>query len=420
MAAPRSIEGAFLKSPWWLPEILTTCLYLLIASWFFVAEIFHTNLTWESISFVCQTSGLVWLLACATILNWTSISHELGHAIAASLVGYPVHYIQIGFAPLRKPVRIRLLGYNWSIYSFIRGGGFVSHAITSAQNARIKMAWIIASGPLVDIFILGLLIFAYVRFMQIGSPTVSDAIPNLPFYILNGLLIYHCLHLARGLIPMELKMGGSKMANDGRLLLQLPSISDQTIQSWVETEKSRSELSALNLPYPATPEEAMRMADMHPNNATVLYYAATVVRQTGDELYLSYLRKALNVQGTSSQQRVTILDEYLTGLLENGLVSTDLKADELSLELVTIHEDKITALGTRGGILIDLHRLHEGEQILKEVIEKSANPLDRAYSCTFLALAEKQKGNLKLAHTYAREASRHNSSCAALKRVSEL
>lgn len=420
MAAPRSIEGAFYKSPWWVKELLSTCFFVFIACWFFLTEIFHTDLSWESIFIVCQTYGVIWFFGCAIVLNWTTFLHELGHAVAATLVGYPVHFIQIGVDTSRKPIELRLLGYKWVIYSLIGGGGLVSHGVKSAHHARFKMACIVASGPLVSIAVFVLLIFTFFRFSHLGGPEITEVDPTVPFYLLIGLIIYTGGHLCRGLIPRQIKLGNYETPNDGLLLLQLRSLSDQTIQSWVEMEKQRAEFHALHLSPPTNLMEAQRLADQHPDNATVLYLASTIVRQTGDSQYLSYLQRASGAKSSSTSQRITVLDEYLTGLLEHNLVETEPKADDLSQELVAIHDDKITAQGTRGGILIDRHQLQEGEFLLKEVIEKSTNPLDKAYSCVFLALAEKERGDLKKAREYAQKARLHHSICAALKRITDL
>jgi hypothetical protein len=54
------------------------------------------------------------------------------------------------------------------------------------------------------------------------------------------------------------------------------------------------------------------------------------------------------------------------------------------------------------------------------VLEKTTSTIDKTYANIFLALAEKQQGNLNLAREHAEKAAQLDPNCPALKRVSDL
>src|SRR5262249_9771357 len=78
------------------------------------------------------------------------IPHELGHALAAWLLGVPAYAIQIGEEPwlLNRDVA----GMRWRISRYL-GGGITFHGPCEGPNARGNAMLITFAGPLTNLLI---------------------------------------------------------------------------------------------------------------------------------------------------------------------------------------------------------------------------------------------------------------------------
>jgi hypothetical protein len=65
---------------------------------------------------------------------------------------------------------------------------------------------------------------------------------------------------------------------------------------------------------------------------------------------------------------------------------------------------EITLAGTRGGVLIELGRLEQGEQMLRGVVARSASDIDLAISSLYLAIAAKRRGKEEEAEPFVERA----------------
>jgi tetratricopeptide (TPR) repeat protein len=166
--------------------------------------------------------------------------------------------------------------------------------------------------------------------------------------------------------------------------------------------------------------QALERADAAPDNMQALSTAACYLEAAHDPRTLIYYKRLLQCPLTP-EDRMQFLDRYLTCCLQlDAVLQNSEEMERLSSELMSGNPGSISVMGTRGSILIDLGRIDEGKAMLKEVLAKTESLIDKVYSNIFLALAEKQQGNLELARENAARAAKLDPECTALKRVSDL
>jgi tetratricopeptide (TPR) repeat protein len=359
-----------------------------------------------------------WLLApggafCGFIgATWV---HELGHFFAARTFGADVYKIQIGSGKLLGT--FLLMGTPCAVHESLRSG-MVLYGYSSAKNARKKMAVITAAAPLASIILAG----ASVSLLMLIWPLVESpfSIWHYPFAFLVGWTSPCLLFLPGVLLPYQYRYAGRKMKTDAMVLLQLPWMTDAEIEKIVSHAR---QLKAMVDDYDfitTSLDEALRAVEITPKNPVALHTAIHLLREAHDPRARDYFEKLLGLP-LPTATRMRFIDRHLTYCLETNTIS--FRSDEmekLSQELMETNPGNISVMGTRGSVLIDLGRVEEGSAMLKEVLEKTDSSIDKSYGNIFLALAEKQRGNLPLAREYAQKAVKVDPDCPALKRVTDL
>lgn len=350
------------------------------------------------------------LFFCWLIATWIAVClHELGHAIACQIAGGTVQYIQLGWRTGDdQPWEVRFIGFNWHIYSLPFSGR--AHGLFyTTENYRARQCFYIAGGPLVNLALLipGVLLLDVVRF-ELWSP------------ILIGWIAANVTLLVISVLPMTFLKQGSPFANDGMLFWQTLHYTDEDIQ----TSMKYAELFRLTGPESVIAEkmtltELLAKHQAEPSNIVFLWTLVNKLHVMDDPRYQEFLLKLIALPQLKAEHIANLIDAYLTWQLHRGPPDQPEVADRLSKQLMEI-TDSVSVRGTRGSILVDLGRLDEGSTMLKEVLEKTMNTIDKTYANIFLALAEKQRGNLESAREHAKNAAKTDPACLALKRVSDL
>lgn len=144
------------------------------------------------------------------------VPHELGHALAAWAVGYPVQMIRLGGG---RVLRFgEAFGVAWALGA--EQGGRTMWARTG-DVSRNKDLLVLAAGPIAD----GLLLTAMGALAAVGVLVLEVAEPSRPvavalvgaLWALAALMIWEFGVLVRNLVPQALSMG----ASDGLAMREL-------------------------------------------------------------------------------------------------------------------------------------------------------------------------------------------------------
>ena len=142
-----------------------------------------------------------------------TIPHELGHAIAARLMGMKVIKIIIGSG--------RTLFTLWEFKQFFTGGTTLFLG-KSTHLYRLKNFLIILSGSLTN-FLLILLALQFPQEVFLKNLLGVHLFPGIIFYLVNALIVLN------NLFPYYIKIDGKKVSSDGLQLLTIPFLSKQEI-----------------------------------------------------------------------------------------------------------------------------------------------------------------------------------------------
>jgi hypothetical protein len=334
--------------------------------------------------------------------------HELGHALAAVLTGGTVDCIRLGQRSKdSKPWQVHFLGMKWYIYSLPMSGDVHSLFYTT-QFYRLRSCFVIVMGPFTNMALL-LGAFWLIEMFPTGHPS----------RILLGCMIANGCILLYNVWPRNIRSYGLTTPNDGLLLWQTINYSDDETQRFVENAKqvrssNENSILAKKLSIP----ELLTKHEAEPTHLIFLWYLTEKLRLAKDPRYLNFLLKLLELR-IPEQTAGELIDAGLTGQLHQGAPKQPDVVDQLSQRLLKI-DDCLSTRGTRGSVLIDLGRIEEGKTMLEDVLIKTTSTIDKTYANIFLALAEKQQGNIALAREHAQKAANIDPACPALKRVSDL
>jgi tetratricopeptide (TPR) repeat protein len=219
--------------------------------------------TWISAGIGAAIAYVVgsWFLAnlvIATLLLLPSvIVHELGHAVAATLLNFDVFRIRLGIGPAR--FEARLFGYLWDVRHYL-GGGLMQCAPVGMHDVGRRFLLVVAAGPAVN-FLVGAVAFAVLATSYSENPFFGPA-PLTMLGVLNWALAFG------NLFPFTTARGHP---SDGKTLLSGLSGSAQwlsTLEAGLHAgrflELRRQERADAAL------EATMDAADAHPDSAPLL------------------------------------------------------------------------------------------------------------------------------------------------------
>ena len=147
------------------------------------------------------------------------IPHELGHALAAHVLG--VRAIQIIIGSGHTLFTFQWMGMTWEVKQFPLGG-ITSISIESTHLYRLRMFFIVLFGPLTNIL---LFLFALQLPQEIflRNPPGTYLFPGLIFYFSNAVTI------VANLFPHYNNVGEIRFPSDGLQMITIPFLSKQAI-----------------------------------------------------------------------------------------------------------------------------------------------------------------------------------------------
>jgi tetratricopeptide (TPR) repeat protein len=327
--------------------------------------------------------------------------HELGHALAALLVGFRVGEIVIGVGGPAFSFRVGRISVRVNKLPF--AGLTRALPVSEQRFVRIRLWITVAGGPAANVAVHLLL-----RKLAAGAPgglvdTVVQA--NLTVLLLN-------------LVPFRTAAG---TASDGYQLLTVPF--------WSRTKRERFQIDVSTMKalwaHERGDQEATRAlleearAKHGPQAGLDLIEGSLLHRARRHEEGRAVWRAALARADTPQQAAV----------LKNGIAFIDAilggaddlrEAEQLSGEAAAVLHDIPPVNDTRGAVLARLGRAQEALAFLQLGAQGLRKPQDQAYSNAFLALAQAQLGRFLEAHTSLTRARAADPRCELLPEVAAL
>ncbi|MDJ0975120.1 MAG: site-2 protease family protein [Planctomycetota bacterium] len=312
------------------------------------------------------------------------VVHELGHALAAKLVGWRVLELVIGFG---KPVkRFRVGGTRVELRTFPLEG-FVVPAPRTLRGAPWKNAFVYLAGPGVEIVLI------LVAGWLVGFDALLSRSDDLGMVTLQSACIAAAIGAAMNLLPFPVAGG---LVSDGLgVLLSLLSRPEH-YEAALATPYRRRAAAALASGALDAGQAALREGlALHPSNAWLQIEQAVLQAAGGDgKGAQAALERLGSADATDAAAHVTWLHARariaLESLDDDLLVDADAAAEAA---LKSQSSDVATRI-TRGATLMERMRYAEASRLLGDAVYDAHDELDRARGLMYVAILEARRGRL--------------------------
>jgi len=340
------------------------------------------------------------------ILFWVPmlVLHELGHALAARLLGWRVREIVIGFGRTlwqfsygETLVKIKMAPIE----------GYVLPAPTEPGNARLKSMLIYAAGPGAELLLLAFLVAV------LGRDTVFNDSDQVSLIALKTLAVVIVVGAGFNLLPFRTEGAVS----DGLGILSSPFLPDEVIEMRLLTFEMREIQALLDKGRAAAAVDRIRtLREKFPTNSWLALMLATALAADGkaDEAR-SYVRDNLANGGLTDELRRA----WLAVQAEIELESSE--PDFLVLDLALQKALKLTPeapdlLAIRGASWILRGRYEDGGNQLELAWRRNDGSADDPMMLAYLAIAAHKLGEPGAA-SHFRDAFEQTNRSVALSRI---
>lgn len=322
----------------------------------------------------------------------TVIAHELGHAVAARLVGMKVVSVVVGSGPI-------LVAHQWQdlrleLRRYVLTGGMTAAYHQTESPAKWRQMAMLLGGVGANLLLLvlgtGILIVLVTRF-ALSNPFVIAA----AFAVLASQIVA----IIRNLWPRKLHRDQLVRASDGRLLVNLLRSKDfhRQVQEGRLYWRGMALLqSGRNAAAQVHFEQAHRLLPTNGTFFALLVHSAS--KAAGPQAALRYYLQ--HGGGLSSENEGANAWAYAS-VAWNAVLTQDPAmlplADELSQRSIASLSTAPEAQGMRGAVLVAMGEHARGVALLMEGIRGAARMEDKARFAPFLARGERARGNTDLA-----------------------
>lgn len=317
------------------------------------------------------------------ILFWAPmlVLHELGHALAAKLLGWRVREIVIGFGRDlwqwqfgETRVRIKLAPVE----------GYVLPAPREAHHVRIKSMLIYAAGPGAELLLLGLLLAVF------GYDSVFGGANEIASVALQSLAIVILLGAGFNLLPFR----SEGAVSDGLGIISSPFMSDESIELRLLTLELRELRALLNS---GETEIAVRNVGEYlrrfPHNLALqllLVSALSANRQI--EAARDYVRDNLATPNLSTARRQAWLQQQAS--IELDAYEPSYLVMDLALqEALAAAPSRSSLLAIKGASLVLRGQIDDGGNMLADAWRNNDGSANDADILAYLAIAAHRRGD---------------------------
>ncbi|MEY2409279.1 MAG: hypothetical protein QOF48_1949 [Verrucomicrobiota bacterium] len=367
-----------------------------------------------SISPGTMIGPLMWNVALFQIvLVFSTLAHEVGHALAARLAGFYVSHIEVGLG--RKFLEFRLWGFRW-LFRAVPVGGMAHAAPRDARWWRLRMTLFILGGPAANVLlIIGAWIFATFRDAP-PSGMLHDIAPVTVVVLANApLLIY-------SLWPHEARSSRGNLANDGLLIWRTWHLKRDDIAGSlvavvlyeVQELRHQGKLDAAD----ACLDRGLQRFPSHPTLET-LRGILLFDRGLAEDSRRIWIRLLGRYSG----------DEQVRFAMFNNIAYADILIGDPDLlweadagsRLALERQPWMAAFkGTRGMVLVELGDLDAGLKLLHEAFHEQDDKKNQALDACYIGIAHSRGGDAEQCRSFFALARRLDPGCCVLAREPRL
>lgn len=352
---------------------------------------------------------LLWLTGLGINFGMIVI-HELGHVVAARLVGIEIAHITIGH--WRKVISFVIDTTTVTVRA-APASGYVLPKPTLHFYSVPRLAVFLLAGVVAEGLVAGFAVYARPDSEVLSFGEMLIAFSHINFVCTGG------YHVVSNLLPTMGWVGGEKMASDGLQLLRLWTQRRERPaqrQFLVETQEVAALIKAKRFP------DALRLLEnlirQYPTNHELTQLSGSIYVECGaldkaEEVWRDLLKQPIG----SSSLAIAAMDSLSCLPLYYGQMHLLNEADAWTSMALKRSPDAITLKGTRGSVLIELGRVDEGMAFLKEVIKRTDCPVDRVICSAYLSKGYTLKGSSAEARLWMEKARAIDSEHVVVKRL---
>jgi hypothetical protein len=311
------------------------------------------------------------------IIVWLYFSiffHEMGHFFVAKIFDFNPYLVVVG-----NGKTVTKINFFNSLIEFrqLPSGGITYISNLNLDRIKLKLALMYLAGPLVNCFFCLLFSLIHTQYILNYSDTI--------FVSVTGILIYiEFLTFVSNLIPLEVHQYRRNLSNDGKNIIDaLTKSNQQFIQKLLGLTRYTNNQN--------TCSSNLLNNDLKAIQKFFQAHAA-FNRKSFDEV-IELLEPMLYDNNIITRDKVYIIDTLASIVINYGETKYLVQADSWSAQGLALAGDIKTIQGTRGSILIELGRYHEGKEMLLPLTEAGNEAIDIAVSCCYIAKADYFLGN---------------------------
>jgi tetratricopeptide (TPR) repeat protein len=336
--------------------------------------------------------------------------HELGHALAAILVGWRLFKISLGFGDQIAAVRLGKVVFELNVPFF---AGCVWTAPRSQRWVRARYFFIVLGGPLTNLAALALMIAADPQSAPWSGQLDGPATLGRLFAGANLLLLAFCLFPLRLKVPYA---GTSVEQTDGFSLLTIPFWSRAQVDHFHAYFFELEGMECLTAGHFADAKRWFeRGLEHYPDDINIRDGLAAACFSLGEvSAARGHWCTLLTHAELSDEALATIVNSIAWVNLQIGGAEMLDEADRFSQAALDAQPGLAHVKGTRGSVLIELGRIDEGVALVREAFAGNADNGLKALNACFLALAAAKRGHHEESRDYLDLARRLDAECPLL------
>lgn len=309
--------------------------------------------------------------------HFSIFCHEMGHFMAAIIVGFNPHFVKIGSG--NKILELMFLESRIE-FCLIPSGGITYTSNLSLENMRAKLIFMYFAGPMMNCLLLVLII-------------IFDKYINLFFNINHMDLYTNCISFSSihetflfigNLLPFESNIYGRSHPTDGKQVLDaLTKTNEQFIQKKLGLARY-----SIN-----EDDSSIDFFNNDLKTLQILYKAQAELHKCNFNQTIKLLEQILVNDNLIIRDKLYVLDILISVVIDHEQIQYLQKADIWSAQALALAGEIKTIQGTRGAILIELGRYSEGKEMLLPLTAVDNDAIDIAVSCCYIAKADHFLGN---------------------------
>ena len=292
--------------------------------------------------------------------------HEIGHAIAGSLVGFEMKRMVIGTG--REILRTRIGNFLFVLTNNISGG--VTHwGHVPSRYLKPKFAFLLLGGVLVQM-IVTVICWTSCN-LTIREVLIPDNASLASVFVISNIFL-----IIVNLIPIKTNFMGIKLPTDGLQLLKLPFWTEKDIQNILSAGKIMDAYELYETKkFPQAEKLFKECVTTYPDMILPrINVAASLIKQGKIKECIKFLEETLQ----------TVEKDPFLFFLYNNLAWAYLisykkeslqKADDYSSKAYLLNPKHPNVLGTRACVLIEKGLIDDGITLLKKAV-KIREPID--------------------------------------------